>query len=394
MKNELTLKEEVLLNYIATTSENITKFMGKNWVECSCQTVMSVLRAERSTAYRTLKKLESKGYILRNPQRLHGSLNTASFCLTDKSRSLFFGSSSGQKNHIYNKASSFIFINHNKSKCPVDKKTNRKRVTPPTPSNQLGLFCEFKPATTIVQDMFKIWREEFGDGETLDKRLARWFVSCFNKVFHTLERWREYVKRLRQSSYIMNKMRECGYFLRWALSFKVINKIFDGGFGVGVTASSGWTSPSGLRSSSGGASSSGETSSWVNNQHLVTNQHGVETSKGDKMKRESKEIDEQTLSNCVRREFAKYKNDKPAQDLLRKFLDFHGRYKLAVYFKYATIHLRGKRLVIYFANNFLKDYFDTPGNFERFKEYCEKSYDFETKTDSSVFVRPELSFAV
>ena len=235
MEEELTLREEVTLRYIANASENITKFKGKDWVECSCGTLMPVLKAARNTVYRTLKSLESKEYILRSSQRLHGNLSIASFCLTDKARTLFFGFASDQKMHTYNKAPSFMLINHNKSNGCVDKTAGRaKRIcSAAKASDQLGLFSDSRPVRTIVQDMFKIWREELGSDESLNKRLSRFMVACYQKVFKSLDRWREYVRKLSRSGYIMNKIRKCGYFLRWALSFKVINKIYEGGFGVG-----------------------------------------------------------------------------------------------------------------------------------------------------------------
>ncbi len=365
MEDGLTLREEVTLRYIANASDNVTKFKGKDWVECSCGTLMPVLKAARNTVYRTLKSLESKQYILRSPQRLHGNLSIASFCLTDKARTLFFGFASDQKIHTYNKAKSFMLINHNKSNGGKTAERAKRTCSTPKASNQLGLFCESKPMTTVVQDMFKIWREELGSDESLNKRLSRFMVACYQKVFKSLERWREYVRKLSRSGYIMNKIRKCGYFLRWALSFKVINKIYEGGFGVPTESGSNQSSSNQRSSTESGSNQSWSTESW---EERMT---------------KANRIAADILSDSVMKIYKRYENDREARELIAEFIECYGKYEAVTVFSNAGIHLRGKRLRLYFGNLFHMNRFLIHCRYDRFIEYCEKRYDFKVELESS-----------
>jgi len=89
------------------------------------------------------------------------------------------------------------------------------------------------PKTTTVQDMHQIWNEVMQRDDKLNKKTARYLVACFQRKFESsLDRWREYVVALKRSTFIQKLGEKMKYLLSWALSFKVINRIFDGGFGV------------------------------------------------------------------------------------------------------------------------------------------------------------------
>jgi hypothetical protein len=86
-----------------------------------------------------------------------------------------------------------------------------------------------------AQEMMKVWNETLCRDDALTKGLARYLVACFQRKFErSLDKWREYVTALRGSKYVVGDLlkRLGSHLLKWALSFKVINRIFEGGFGV------------------------------------------------------------------------------------------------------------------------------------------------------------------
>lgn len=93
------------------------------------------------------------------------------------------------------------------------------------------VYNSMKP--TIVQDMVKIWEEEIHEKVKLTKPIARYLVASFKQKFgSSLEKWRSYVIGLKNSTYISKLRKLWKSILNWALSFKVIDRIFAGGFGV------------------------------------------------------------------------------------------------------------------------------------------------------------------
>lgn len=71
---------------------------------------------------------------------------------------------------------------------------------------------------TIVQDMLAIYNEIVGGTVTPTKELSSWLVEAFKQKFKTIDRWKEYVKRK-----IWGKVKDTLHFLRYLLSFAVIN---------------------------------------------------------------------------------------------------------------------------------------------------------------------------
>jgi hypothetical protein len=90
------------------------------------------------------------------------------------------------------------------------------------------------PATTTAQDMLRIWNEETKRNDGMTPHTARYLVACHKVKFRqSLDEWRSYLRKIRTSSYIMSpefksKIRS---FLKWVISFRVIDCVLRGGFG-------------------------------------------------------------------------------------------------------------------------------------------------------------------
>jgi hypothetical protein len=85
--------------------------------------------------------------------------------------------------------------------------------------------------TTIVQDMFEIWQEEF---PLLNERLTRekssWLKEAFDTAFHCdLDEFLLYLKRVKTSEFITTR----AYLLnmKWLLNFENIEAIKNNGYG-------------------------------------------------------------------------------------------------------------------------------------------------------------------
>jgi hypothetical protein len=91
-----------------------------------------------------------------------------------------------------------------------------------------------KGRVNTAGEMLKIWNEVLRRRDVLSKIRACYLVSSFkNKFGESLEKWKEYVKSLKSSAYVtIDLWKRLGWkLLDWALSFKVMNRIFAGGFG-------------------------------------------------------------------------------------------------------------------------------------------------------------------
>ena len=91
---------------------------------------------------------------------------------------------------------------------------------------------EVRQKPTIVQDMIKIWYEEFpGLAFHLTQRLARFLVAAFKTKFEScLKTWRRYLRLLKTSEFIMKP----GFKLDiwWVIKYLTIDRIMGGWFGV------------------------------------------------------------------------------------------------------------------------------------------------------------------
>ncbi len=84
------------------------------------------------------------------------------------------------------------------------------------------------PKLTIVQDMIKIWNEEFKNSPVqLTKNIARYLVAAFKTKFQSnLKEWRKFLKILQTSAYIMSE--KFKLTIMWVLKFCTIDRIRAG----------------------------------------------------------------------------------------------------------------------------------------------------------------------
>ena len=97
--------------------------------------------------------------------------------------------------------------------------------------------------TTTVQDMVKIWNQEFPNqkiisGSTeqtgiihLTKQLARFLVASFKLKFENcLEKWKRYLELIKTSTYLMGEKFKLS--VQWVIKFMTIDRIRAGELGV------------------------------------------------------------------------------------------------------------------------------------------------------------------
>jgi hypothetical protein len=89
-----------------------------------------------------------------------------------------------------------------------------------------------RPKPTIVQDMLKIWSEEFPSNKiNLTKHLARYLVAAFKMKFNSsLKEWKRYLRLLKTSAYLMGE--KFKLFLDWAINFTNVDKLKSGWLGT------------------------------------------------------------------------------------------------------------------------------------------------------------------
>ena len=91
-----------------------------------------------------------------------------------------------------------------------------------------------KPKNTTVQDMVRIFNEEFSDVSVqLDKNLARNMVAAFKLKFeNSIQKWKSFLKLIKTSNYLMGE--KFKLTLRWLLKFSTIDRLNLGELGVKI----------------------------------------------------------------------------------------------------------------------------------------------------------------
>lgn len=225
-------------------------------------------------------------------------------------------------------------------------------------------------SASVAQDMLGVWNEEFSRQDNLTKRVSRYLVACYKRIFKSFDRWREYVKSLKISKYITNRISKLKNFLSWALSFRVIDCIKAGGFGVKLGDIL-------LPNQSLDQPESGPTEDLTNHRC----DQGLPTGNKEGIMRKKAPITDDRFSKFFDDEMRKYEGDERAINLLRGFAELYGDYKFYEVFRHAHVHLRGNKLRIYFRDDFSLSRFERYGEYEKFKEYCDKTYDFKVEFD-------------
>ncbi len=99
------------------------------------------------------------------------------------------------------------------------------------------------PKSTVVQDMIKIWNQEFPNqkiisGSTeqtgvihLTKQLARFLVAAIKLKFeNSLEKWKRYLRLIKTSAYLMGEKFKLS--VMWVIKFLTIDRIRAGELGI------------------------------------------------------------------------------------------------------------------------------------------------------------------
>lgn len=74
---------------------------------------------------------------------------------------------------------------------------------------------------------------------------------------------------------------------------------------------------------------------------------------------------------------SQYAGFEDSQRLLRQFAKKYGDIKFCEIFRFCHLHLRGKKLTLYFSNHFIRDRFVDNHTYDDFINYCQKNFDFK-----------------
>ncbi len=215
---------------------------GRIWIYNSLDSWAKQLKVSKSTIQRSIRSLKEQG-IIDSEYLSHSKRN----------RTLFYSI-----NYEILAKSDFSHIVKIKAKIPADEhmvdhmyyidNNNKINKSYKSPNNffekssknleenvsNLEPGVVEKPKNTIVQDMVKVFNSEFSDiSVKLDKNLARNLVAAFKLKFEgSLEKWKEFLKLIKTSSYIMGE--KFKLTLSWLLKFSTIDRLKLGELGVKI----------------------------------------------------------------------------------------------------------------------------------------------------------------
>jgi DNA-binding transcriptional regulator YhcF (GntR family) len=211
---------------------------GRVWIYNTLDDWADQLKVSKKTVQRAIKSLKSLQII-----------DTDYFSKNKRDRTLFYSvncgklqnfinektAGCGQSNavgtlkkvhmndHMYIGNSKQIINKSNKSQPPAALnilKKNNSEITP--------------PKNTTVQDMIKIFWEEFPSfffQETLSLKKSQWLVKAFKDKFDSsLKEWKKYLKLIKTSAYIMKEGFKLTLF--WIIKFMTIDRLMAGELGV------------------------------------------------------------------------------------------------------------------------------------------------------------------
>ena len=258
---KLSYKTESIVNIILNNTLKSARWIeGKPWVKIPQIHLAKILKCTTDCISLHICKLVKEGVLFREQfgakEHDHTNYYSINFGILEDSRlKSFFNASITKKistiyrsSRVRNINPSDLYIsnsqqriNHDLASAVGDSDLRGSPALPPILEQHakeefpadISQATQAKP--TIVQDMLRIWNEELERGDSLSRQLSRYLVASYQRKFGSLlEKWREYVRGLKKSAYVMGKLlkRLGNKLLSWALSFKVINRIFSGGFGV------------------------------------------------------------------------------------------------------------------------------------------------------------------
>jgi len=242
-------RTESLLNIITNKLIKEGKWIeGRPWVSITQKHLSKILKCTERCALNHIKKLIEAGILLKEQFNVQdcdrSNFYSIDLSVVDNSNLMVFFSRSILKkihdiysiiNKSYNKSIKTTWCSK-KEKAVKDRKKSDEDIINDEIIDRFSVeerlvYDSIKP--TIVQDMLAIWREHIDPNEQGEPLKYKYLYTVYMEKFdRSLRRWKEYVIGLKNSKWIMKFRETCSYFMMWSLKYKVINRIFAGGFGV------------------------------------------------------------------------------------------------------------------------------------------------------------------
>ena len=188
----------------------------QSWVFITQNELMAQLECSKRWIYTITKSLLDKGFVRRAKLSDRATNHTYYYNFSDD---------------LYNEVASFSKKKHSTTiSSNLKKKKNKsKEYNNPKKKKEEAPRCRECDRPTIVQDMLKIWNDVLGRQDRITKSLAPYMVQAFKDRFKTMSAFRSYCLRIKSSYYLNNP--KFKLFIKWALKFKTIERVFKGKYG-------------------------------------------------------------------------------------------------------------------------------------------------------------------
>ena len=235
------------LHYWLTAETGIGTILdGQRWIYNSYKSWVDNLQIySESTIRRAIRKLEGLGIVvtknLNKKKSDHTKWYTINYgALKDLIPNL---SEKIQRREWKSKADgSLVKMNtpSGQNEQIINKET-RKNFKNKLSSEWVGAVVESSQTSfekDIFQKMISIWNEIVEEGKRtleLNQKRSRFLITAFRTKFgESLERWREFCKRVASSKFLMGEIKASfRASLDWVLKFDIIQRILEGDFGIG-----------------------------------------------------------------------------------------------------------------------------------------------------------------
>lgn len=218
---------------------------GVCWVYGSHDKWAEELGASPKTVERIVKKLREEGIVSVEKHAKHHGNHTNFYTINYKALENLLGEniqtkSSRQKSRVLNSNNNININKSNKSNTNIQK-IDEEKSTARTSSNPSASSVEPSKQTerpnVTARDLLDIWNEEVGIHSTkavMTKDRARFLNAAFKfKFSYSLDQWKTYCKKIASSDFLMGKVKSTfRATLDWVLRFSVIQRIFEGAYGV------------------------------------------------------------------------------------------------------------------------------------------------------------------
>lgn len=190
------------------------------WIYNTMQSWAEQLNCSPKTIQRAVKFLREKGII----EQKHLSKNK-------RDRTLYYSLNYSKLSDVFCRGENVQIDDQMNNRS---NKQNNKSYKSGTLKNSINdkKSCCVKQKPTIVQDMIKIWKENFPNSKLiLTKQLAKYLVAAFKNKFNSrIDKWRKYISLIKTSKYICNN----NFYLciNWVIKYFTIDRITNGDLGV------------------------------------------------------------------------------------------------------------------------------------------------------------------